>query len=54
MWAVELIVGLLAFALLFIALKILGLVFKLALLIAAAGFVAGFFATYAFRSGRNG
>jgi hypothetical protein len=51
MWAVELIVGLLAFAILFIALKLLGLVIKFALIVAAAGFVVGFFATYALRRG---
>ncbi len=51
MRAVEFVAGLLVFAVLFIVLKLLGMVIKFALIVALVGFVIGFFATRAFRSG---
>jgi hypothetical protein len=49
MRALEIIVAVIAAAILFIAMKLIGLVLHLALIVAAIGFIAGFFITRAVR-----
>lgn len=50
MRALEIVAGLIVAAVLFVALKILGLVLKVALIAAVIGFVIGVVATRAFRT----
>ena len=50
MWAIEIVAGLVLAAVLFVALKIAGLMLKVALFAAVLGFVVGVVLTRVFRS----
>lgn len=50
MWAIEIIAGLILAAVLFVTLKLLGLVLKVALFAAVLGFAIGFVATRMFKA----